>query len=370
MKLVKQITIALVLCAIPAMAFGQAVSCDDCTHVVSVYMGEGGLIAMADDAEMVTWVATCGSITRFGELAANDDGVVSTLFTTDNGLACNASGDGNKFQLGPIKDGGWFWMTRGTDSAIGSLVAMDTLENDMVEITSAGTADVAMMDGRGAVLIEQASTGRVGILPNILPEKPAPALRLCGYDVSGDSFKRRTSNCALGNGGTMVIATTTNPITGVTSVVADGSSVVRPAGDGEIVITMDLWANGTGHFTTAADGEARLGHPEVAMTSARAANRLTGVISRATWGSAPSVDDFTDGAKEAGITMIIDIDSSVATFTIEADTDYCSATNNHPVPVAMTAVMIEAAGADQTTPSRTRGSTGVVGGTKFMVVCP
>ncbi len=132
MKLMKHITIALVLCAIPALAFGQDVSCDDCTHVVSVYMGGGGLIAMADDAEMVTWVATCGRITRIGELAANDDGVVSTLFTTDNGLACNASGDGNKFQLGPIKDGGWFWMTRGTNSAIGNLVAMDILENDTV----------------------------------------------------------------------------------------------------------------------------------------------------------------------------------------------------------------------------------------------
>ncbi len=369
MKLVKQITIALVLCGIPAMAFGQAVSCDDCTHVVSVYMGEGGLIAMADDAEMVTWVATCGSITRFGELAANDDGVVSTLFTTDNGLACNASGDGNKFQLGPIKDGGWFWMTRGTDSAIGSLVAMDILENDMVDVTSAGTADVAMMDGRGAVLIEQASTGRVGILPNILPEKPAPALRLCGYDADGDSFKRRTSNCALGNGGTIIVATTTNPITGATSVVADGSSVVRPAGDGEIVITMDLWANGTGHFTTDPAGSARLGHPAVAMTDRRAANRLTGVTYLATMGSGPSVAVLVPGTEAAGITMALGT-ADVVTFTIGADPMYCSATNNHSVPVAVRASMDTATDADQTTPSRTRSAAGLVGGTKFMVVCP
>ncbi len=368
MKLMKHITIALVLCAIPAMAFGQSVSCDDCTHVVSVYMGEGGLIATADGAEMVTWVASCGGVTRSGELAANDDGMVSALFTMDNGLACDMAGDGNKFELGPIMDGGWFWMTRDTNSAIGNLVAMDILENDAVEITSAGTADVAMMDGRGAVLIEQASTGRVGILPNILAEKPAPALRLCGYDVSGATFTRRASNCALGNGGTMAIATTTNPITGATSVVADGSSVVRPAGvGGEVVITIDLWANGTGHFTTAADGEARLGHPEFAMTSART-SRLTGLIFAARRGSGPGSVAFGNGVEAAGITMDTTT-PHVVTFTIVRDETHCSATANYPVPVALTITM-DADTVNQITPSITRSAAGVVGGTKFTVVCP
>ena len=57
MKLMKHITIALVLCAIPAMAFAQDVTCDECTHVVSVYAGHGGFIATAaEDAEMVIWV--------------------------------------------------------------------------------------------------------------------------------------------------------------------------------------------------------------------------------------------------------------------------------------------------------------------------
>ncbi len=89
MKLMKHITIALVLCAIPAVAVGQTVTCDDCTHVASVYMGEGGVIATAqEDVEMVTWVATCGGVTRSGELEPNDDGVVSALFAGD--LACMA----------------------------------------------------------------------------------------------------------------------------------------------------------------------------------------------------------------------------------------------------------------------------------------
>ncbi len=377
MKLMKHITIALVLCAIPAMAFGQtSVSCDDCTHAVSVYMGEGGFIAMADGAEMVTWVATCGGVTRSGELAANADGMVSALFSMDNGLACMMEGDGNMFELGPIMDGGWFWITRGMNSAVGNLVDMDILENDMVELTSAGTADVSMMTGRGAVLVEQASTGRVGILPNILPEPPVAALRLCGYDVSGTTYKRRASNCALGNGGTMTLATTTNSFTGATTVVANGATITRPAGVGEIVVVIDLWANGTGHFTTAADGDARLGHPAFGMGDARAMARLTGVTYSAKMGSGPSGGDFVAGDALAGITMTAGAagagtpDVDTVTFTVKAAATHCSATNNYPVPVAVTAMLAEAS-ATQTTPARTRhATTDAAGGTKFTVVCP
>ena len=68
----------------------------------------------------------------------------------------------------------------------------------------------------------------------------------------------------------MTLATTTNSFTGATTVVANGATITRPAGEGEIVVMMDLWANGTGHFTTAADGDARLGHPAFGMTTARA----------------------------------------------------------------------------------------------------
>ncbi len=353
MKLMKHITIALVLCAIPAMAFGQAVSCDDCTHVVSVYMGEGGLIAMADDAEMVTWVATCGSITRFGELAANDDGVVSTLFTTDNGLACNASGDGNKFQLGPIKDGGWFWMTRGTDSATGSLVAMDTLENDTVEITSAGTADVAMMDGRGAVLVEQASTGRVGILPNILPEEPAVPGEPCGPRRNPNpphAYDRQTnSNCELGAGGTTMRLMGPRVYGGV-ELITNGM-VYRPRA-GTIEVTADLWVDETGSFSTATDGVG--GGPSAASLRLgwfgteppNHTNWLVGTFSVSVdTGAGPMELSIPGdgGAAVAGITLTNAGDSALpgipgegrALLTIAPDSDYCSATANQTAVVTM-----------------------------------
>jgi hypothetical protein len=390
MKLMKHITIALVLCAIPAMAFGQAVSCDDCTHAVSVYMGEGGLIATADDADMVTYVSTCGGVTRSGELAANDDGVVSTLFTMDNGLACHTAHEGNKFELGPIMDGGWYWITDDMNSAVGNLVSMDVLENDTVDLTSAGDG-VKMTPGSGAVYVKETSTGRVGILPNILPEPPVDATKKCGFADRGRGadtttlkrFVRVTNECEMGDGGTILLATTTNSFTGATTRVMDKGSVVRPSGSGEVVVTADLWGNGSGHFTTdptadltsSADVSALLGHPSVSGTSR--ASRLTGVTYTAKLGDGPTAADLVSGTADGGVTMNTDT-TNVVTFTITADSDHCNASppRNHSVMVAVTAVLPAASAsspagtAAQLTPYIARHSTsGVVGGTTFTIVC-
>ena len=240
MKLMKHITIALVLCAIPAMAFGQTVSCDDCTHTVSVYMGGGGLIATADDADMVSYVATCGGLTRHGELAANDDGVVSTLFTMANGLACHS--DGGSFRLGPIMDGGWYWITDDANSAVGNLVAEDILDNTTVAITSAGDSVTPTM-GKGAVYLKHAASGRVGILPNILPEPPVAAATVCGaYPKADKSVAQVTSGCMLGDGSTKVRIVGPGDF-GRTSETIGSATVYRNTTAANSV-TLDLWTNG------------------------------------------------------------------------------------------------------------------------------
>ena len=240
MKLMKHITIALVLCAIPAMAFGQTVSCDDCTHEVSVYMGGGGLIATADDADMVNYVASCGGLTRHGELAANDDGVVSTLFTMANGLACHS--EGGSFKLGPIVDGGWYWITDDMNSAVGNLVAMDILDNETVEITDAGDSVDTMM-GKGAVYLKHTASGRVGILPNILPEPPMDPATMCGaYRKADKSIAQVTSGCMLGDGSTKVRIVGPGDF-GRTSETIGSATVYRNTTAANSV-TLDLWTNG------------------------------------------------------------------------------------------------------------------------------
>ena len=393
MKLMKHIMIALVLCAIPAMAFGQTVSCEACTHEVSYYMGEGGFIATAgEDAKMVTYVASCGGVTRTGELTPNDDGMVSMLFSMDNGLACHSTAtddDGvtkNSLQIGPVMDGGWYWITDDMNSAVGNLVAQDVLDVKAVDLTSAGDG-VSMAMGKGAVFVKEAATGRVGILPNILPEPPMEALRKCGAHDRGTTgtdaaafpeaanarFRRLTSECAMGDGGTITYATTTNSFTGATTRVMDKSTIVRPSGTGEVVVTIDLWGNGSGHFTTAASGvHALLGQPAAAAGALRGAARLTGVTYEAQLGSGPTGSALADGTANGGITMST-ATANIVTFTIAADTTYCRTTptvRNNPAPVSVTALMATATDAAQVTPSVARNATsGAVGGISFTVVC-
>ena len=371
---------ALILCAIPAVAVGQTVSCDDCTHAVSVYMGEGGLIAETD-ADMVTYVANCNGVTRSGEMMPNDDGMVSMLLAGD--LACHGD-DKSSFELGPIDDGGWYWITMETNSAVGGLVSMDVLDNDMVDIADAGEG-VTMVMGSGAVLLTETATGRTGLLPNILPEPPVAALRTCGADDQGSAGKdatvtadqanarytRRTSACAMGDGGSIVLATTTNTFTGATTQVMDKSTLVRPGGTGTAVVTIDLWGNHSGHFTTSPTGHALLGNPAAAMTGLRSTTRLTDVTYTASLGAGPTGADFVSGTAQAGITMDTSTTTNVVTFTIAADSAYCNASPpaNHPATVSVNAVLGDT-GAASVTPSRSRSRTGVAGSTSFTVVCP
>ena len=379
--------VALILCAIPAVAVAQDVTCEACTHVASVYMGEGGFIATADgDADMVTWVATCNGVTRSGELEPGDDGKVAALWAGN--LACHGD-EKSEFQIGPIMDGGWFWVTDADNSAVGGLVSMDILDNDAADITSAGDG-VSMTAGKGAVYLKEASSGRVGILPNILPEPPMDALRTCGANdggttgtsatavanAAGARFTRRMSECALGDGGTIVLATTTNTQTGATTRVMDKATLVRPAGTGTIVVTIDLWGNHSGFFTSAADQHALLGNSSVALTALRPVARLSaGVTWAGRMGAGPDAAAFVDDTAAAGITMAGST-TNVVTFTIAANTAHCSKDNNYPVTVAATATLTDDGAAALTPPlvikkaDPATDTSGTAGSTSFTVVCP
>ncbi len=332
MKLMKHITIALVLCAIPAMAFGQTVTCDDCTHTVSYYKGMGGMIATADGADMVTFVTSCGGVTRSGELEANDDGVVSMLFAGD--YACEAE-MGGSFELGPIMDGGWFWINDADNSAVGNLVAMDILDNDATDLTSAGNG-VSMTMGSGAVFLKEAASGRVGILPNILPEPPAPAAVVCGprrnsswpYAYDG----QQTGSCMLGGGKTKIRLI--GPGAYNSRGMITTGMVTRPS-VGSITVNADLWVDESGSYSTDTSGansapsadsirKGWIGKTAVGQSDHNA-NWLT-----STWTIAlDSGDPQTGDTAGAGVELTENGGSGVgdgqATITVSANGDYCPA---------------------------------------------
>ena len=316
MKLMKHITIALVLCAIPAVAVGQTVSCEDCSHEVSVFMGDGGLIAEADGAEMVTYVTTCDGVTRSGELTPSADGVVAMAFQ-DEGVDCHTADEDNMFQLGPVMDGGWFWITDETNSAVGSLVDMMVLDNDPTHPTSAGEG-VTMTAGSGAVLVKETNTGRVGILPTILPERPTPDAAVCGprYSTSARAYTlQATSSCMLGGGGSKVRLTGRGQYGG--NVHLTSGTVTRDgAAGGNIVVMADLWVDESGSYSTA--DTATPAHGWIGKDAAND-NWLTDVgWTMSLAGAAPGA-----GAGGAGITLVDSDANGQAEITVMPSATYC-----------------------------------------------
>ena len=384
MKNLKILMVALALLALPAVAFGQSVSCPDCSHDVSVFMGEGGLVATARDADKkVSYIATCSGIYRTGELTPDDDGMVSMLFNMDNGLACSATGkDMGSLEIGPVKDGGWYWITDDMNSAVGALVAKAVQGNDMVEITSAGDG-VTMTAGTGAVYLKETATGRVGILPTIVVKEQDEPTGKCGYtgafSASSPGVPKKT-DCILGDGGTMIVATSTDAFNEGSVQIKHKGSVTRPRGTGKITIVADLWGNGTGHYVATHDADtangisAGRGHAALAgVAAARAATRLTGVSYELTLGTVGrygpnTTDTITSGTPVGGVDYTEG--NSAATITIVAEDDYCSKDNNYTAEVVVTASMADVGNAAQVVPTLKRHSTGAVGGMSFEVKCP
>ena len=363
MKNLKILMVALALLALPASAFGQDVSCEACTHDVSVYMGEGGVVATADGAEKVTWVTTCSGVTRTGELDANDDGMVSMLFSMDNGLACMATGkDMGSFQLGPVKDGGWFWITDDMNSAVGALVADDIQMNDTVDITSAG-AGVTMTAGTGAVYMKETATGRVGILPTIVPEPPTPPPTKCGYRaLTATTYGRVMKSCMLGDGKAMVVASgPVDAYTGKRSVIMNGGMVTRPGAAGtSVTVQFVLLGNGTGHFTTVSTDDARLGHV--------AAQPLAAGFS-GSFGSGGVGSTVLSGSAQNGLTLAES--SNVATLTIGPDTTYCPTSATGTKTTAVVTIVADGTDVSQVTPPVAENTTADQAATfKLMVACP
>ena len=235
----KQIAIALTLCAIPAATFAQNGTCRDCDHVAPYFRGTGGFIGtVAEGVDEVTFVASCGSATTTGPAMIQGD-TASQLFTYGNGLACDR--DGGTLEIAGLEDGGWYWVHDARNSAVGNLVPADILMNETTEITSAGDS-VSISVGRGAVFLKHAASGRVGILPNILP-KPAEAYpRSCGaYRVNQSTVRQYVAECELGDGSARVRMVGPAGF-GRRATIANGW--VHRNAHGTVTVQADLWTEG------------------------------------------------------------------------------------------------------------------------------
>ena len=246
MKLMKHITIALVLSVIPAMAFGQVGAIDaamvdvmcppaEC-HTATYFKGSGGFVGMAvemeddeatedvDESDVeVAFIVSCGNTTTRAVAEKDDMGVVRQVFSEENGLACAAGGS---IDIHRLMDGGWYWINDDMNSAVASLMPKTVLDNAQVEPFDPGGLTFSAEEDGAATFVKHEASGRVGILQHIVPTPPVAA---CG------GMANKSNNCVLN---AMYSITMTDgeddPV---------GASVERAA-DAAIEVTLGLGGSG------------------------------------------------------------------------------------------------------------------------------
>jgi len=284
---------AMLVGGFPALLLGQVtVDCPEATCQIAPYFeGTGGFVGEAaamDDPETtgvdeseVNFIVVCGNVTTQRSVTPDSGGIVRQALTAADGLACEAEGGGT-IEIDGLKDGGWYWINDDTNSAVTALIRKDSLAHPQTMPTDPGGVVLKSVEGGAATFAKHEPSGRVGIIPHIVPRKPVP-------DCSGAAADR-AADCVLGTS------------TGW-SLAASPSSVTRPAGsaaDVEVTVTL----TGTKFITTgtvAATANLDDLHSSVAGVALSSPN-----------GAAP-------GAEETGVLLW--------TVTVAADADRCASTN-------------------------------------------
>ncbi len=217
------IPVALLLGAVPALLFGQvSVDCPEETcHIAPYYVGNGGFVGEAaneDDGDTadvdeseVGFFVVCGNVTISGAVVPDSKGIVRQALTTANGFACLAQ-DGGTLEIRGLKDGGWYWINDQTNSAVSALIPKRILGNAQVVPTDPGGLTLSTVEDGAATFVKHRPTGRVGIIPHIIPEKPLPG-------CSGEVGEATATDCHLGSAAGWSLA-------------ASPSRVIRPTGAG------------------------------------------------------------------------------------------------------------------------------------------
>ncbi len=289
----KIIGTAILVGAFPALLPGQvSIDCPEATCQIAPYFeGTGGFVgeaAVMDNTETtevnegeVNFFIVCGNVTTQRSVTPDSGGIVRQALTAADGLACEAEGGGT-IEIDGLKDGGWYWINDDTNSAVTALIRKDSLGHPQTMPTDPGGVVLKSVEGGAATFAKHEPSGRVGIIPHIVPRKPVPAC--------GGAADDRTAECVLGTSAGWSLA-------------ASPSSVTRPAAGAEAVeVTVTL--TGTRFITTG--------------TVAATANlddlhsSVTGV----------ALSDANGTAPGEGVPGVLQW-----TVTVAADADRCASTN-------------------------------------------
>ena len=195
--------------AVPALALGQSVNivCPaDACHFAPYFRGEGGFVGERSPTHVddrgeplpVRFVLECGRVTVSSEVEADADGIIRQQLTERQGLAC--WGDGGTFELRGLRDGGWYWINDSRNSAVSSLFRLGVGDNAKTIPLDPGGVTMTTIPRGAATYVKHEPTGRVGIIPSILPVAATPG-------CSGEATEAEA--CLLGSPEDWSLALTT-----------------------------------------------------------------------------------------------------------------------------------------------------------------
>ena len=270
--------------------------------------------------------------------------------------------EGGSLEIAGLEDGGWYWITDEMNSAVGSLIRRDVLDNTPTQPTDPGSDDIVLTQVSGAVFLKQTSTGRVGLLPSILPAPQEDRPAICGprYSTRTESYSSQaSSNCLLGDGGTKIRLLGRGRYGGHVQLTSGRATRERSVGGRDITVLADLWVNETGSYSTA-DPIA----PAIGWVGKGEDNWL-----EATWTASLAVAGPSADLAGAGVAIADSDSDGQAEITISPSATYCPVTGTQYTP------MIDVVASTDTStnlvhPAVAENDEGVSAMTRLTVLCP
>jgi len=352
MKLMKHITIAMVLCAIPAMAFGQAgaaepvkVAVAGCEgggcYTVPYFKGDVGVVvkAMGD----VAWVSTCGPVTMSDtmmmateeEPGGHMKGDVLVMSFMD-GMGCHAD-KGGSLTIHGADSGGWYWVNGMNNSAVSTLLPYELMGTgeEMMPALPDGTMHTSMDD---ATMV-MGGPGLIGIIPHHNAMAPMPDPAMCGGNMVTQDCMIHASNALMmmipGQKDTTGYGTTTKDV-----MVPDGSVISRNAASN---MTVDVGVMGSGYIGMLGETKAGSG---MYTGSGYLMSDIKAMIMGGAMGDMPVTDQLGSpgGVRIAAAQPMAGrrLRLTILGGTRPGAKNYCGPMNNHSVTVKITADVTEA----------------------------
>lgn len=209
------IPVALVAGAVPALLPGQTVTVncpDERCQVAPYFAGEGGFVgesAGLNGGSEVRFIVVCGNVTLTSTVEPDSSGIVRQALNDGNALNCR-EGTSGRIEVDNLRPGGWYWINDDENSAVSALIPKDAIGNEQMDVTDPGGVVLTRSEGGAATYVKHPPTGRVGIIPNIVPTRPIPG-------CSGMAGTATATDCHLGSAADWRLT-------------ASPTSVVRPVG--------------------------------------------------------------------------------------------------------------------------------------------